>query len=144
MSLANLIPGVSATKLIVIGLVAASIIGYVAYNRHTIKTLRSENVVLTQNNKTLQENVDTVKDNLSKTEKANAALLGTIGDLQKERDSAKAAVEALNKEKKSNTKVIGDLQKALDKLKKDPANNGPLAPVLRETIRGIQESGVTP
>lgn len=142
--LSNLIPGVSATKLIVIGLVAASVIGWVTYTRHTIKSLRADNIVLVQNNKVLQENVDTVKDNLAKTEKANGVLLSTIGDLQKERDNAKAAADALSKEKKSNTKVIGDLQKQLEKLKKDPVNNGPLAPVLRETIRGIQETGVTP
>jgi len=145
--LTNLIPGVGQAKLIGIGIAAAGVLAlaiYIGVLRHQVKSLREDNVVLVQNNKVLQDNNDTLKGNLKTAVDANKTNDETIEKLKSERADAVKAVETLAKKQKSNAATIGQLQTQLADMRKDEANNGPLAPVLRETIRGIQKTKRTP
>lgn len=144
MAISNLIPGVSQLKLIAWGVAAAGVVVlmiWIGLMRGEIKDLRNENVILAQNNKVLQENNATIKKNLDTVRSTNEENLKTIIALEKERDDAKKAVAELAKKEKSNIKTIGELKDKLEEMEKNPANNGALAPALRETIRGIQETG---
>ena len=141
MTLTDLIPGVSQAKLIIGSLVITAVVGFVGWSWWThnqIEKSRAENAVLKQNVEILNSSVKTLQDNYLKCQRANTTNADTIAALQKERDDAKAAVSRLASQRQRDAQRIGSLQDQINRMKKDPANNGPLAPVLRETIRGIQ------
>lgn len=147
MSISNLIPGVPQLKMIGIGMIVAGLLGlfiWTGYLHNRVKELKQDNIVLVQNNKVLQDNNDTLKKNLETAKETNTTNTETIERLKKERSDAVKAVEDLSKKQQSNVKTIGELQTKIDDMKQNPANNGTLSPVLREAIRGIQSSGVTP
>lgn len=140
---AKFIPGLGQVKLIGIGIAAAGVLAiaiWIGVLRHQVNNLREDNAILTTNNKVLQDNNDTLKGNLETAIKANEENVKTIESLKKERQAAVDSVVALTKKQKSNAATIGQLQAQLAEMRKDEENNGPLAPVLRETIRGIQNS----
>ena len=142
MALTDLIPGVSQAKLIVGGMVIAAVVGFVGWSWWThnqLEKARADNAVLKQNVETLNGNVKTLQDNYLTCQNANATNADTIAALQKERDDAKTAVDRLASQRQRDQQRIGSLQDQINKMKQDPANNGPVAPVLRETIRGIQQ-----
>ena len=129
---------------IVITLFLAGIAG-VAWRIHSLKgdvaTLQTQVTTLTANNKIIQENNDVLKSDLIAAQDVNATDNKTITDLLNERNDAKTAVDTLSAQSRANKQVIGTLQSNLDNLRKNPANDGVLSKDLRETIRGIQNSG---
>jgi seryl-tRNA synthetase len=141
MGITDLIPGVDEIKLALAGVMAAAVLGgfgWVVWEYHDLKTMKQENTVLIQNNKILQENDDILKGNLAKAQTANATDQATIQSLIKERNDAQTAIANLAKQKQSDVATIGALGKKLKDMEGNTANDGPLAPDLRETIRGIQ------
>lgn len=71
---------------------------------------------------------------------ANDTNLKTIEKLKKERADAVAAIAALAASTENNKKLIAELTAKLRDLLKDPKNDGPVANVLRETIKEIQKN----
>ena len=146
MAIEDLIPGVSQAKLIMAGVVLAVMVGVgitIVVQHKTIKGLREDIVLLEANNKTLKDNTDTLRQNYLVCSEANKSSTATIAALTAERQDALDALAALSAEQVVAANRIAQLNKLLDNLRADPANNGPVAPVLRETIRAIQE-GETP
>jgi len=147
MSLLDKIPGVAQLRLLGIGAGAVGILSFAIWaglRWHELQVLRRDNAILVQNNKTLQVNTDILRKDYLTCNDANMKNTETIDSLIKERDDAQKAIESLSNAQKSNTATISTLQSKLSELKKNAANNGPLAPVLRETIRGIQNTGANP
>jgi cell division protein FtsB len=141
MALENLIPGVSQAKLIIGGVVLAALIGVgvtIKWQHSTIQELRADKTLLEANSKTLVDNTNTLRDNYLACSTANKTTLETIAALKKERQDAIDALERLAATRRNDQFRIDSLNKLLDNLRRNPANNGPVAPVLRETIREIQ------
>ena len=141
MAISDFIPGVDEVRMVMAGIVLLAIlggIGYVWWIHDELSTLRTANTTLTSNNKILQENNDVIKNNFNVCTNANITNNATIQNFLKERESSQIAIMSLAQQKKTSDITIGNLQQKLSSMEKDPANNGTLAPDLRETIRGIQ------
>lgn len=93
--------------------------------------LAADNSILISNNNTLKENQDV----LLETNETNQE---TVRRLDKERNEAKEAIAALAKANQKDRQALDLIGKKIDDMAKDPTNDGPVAPVLRETIRAIQ------
>ena len=146
MAIEDLIPGVSQVKLIITGVVLAAVVGVgltVYFQHKTIKGLRADITTLETNNATLKQNTDILRTNYLTCSTANQANAATIEALKAERQDALDSLAALAKDQSKSATKIDQLNRLLDNLRADPDNNGSVAPVLRETIRAIQE-GDTP
>lgn len=100
---------------------------------HKVNSLQTQINQLTTDNTQLKENVDLITN-------VNQTNVATNQKLLDERKDAQAAIATLAKQKKITAEALANAQKAVDDMLKDPQkNDGPLAPVLRETIRGIQK-----
>ena len=106
--------------------------------RVQISHLNSKVINLVQENDILTENNATLKLNQVTLEEVNKQTYAALQALKVERAKAKAAVEALALERERTAKALSDLQAKIEEMRKDPKNDGPVAPVLRETIRDIQ------
>lgn len=107
--------------------------------QNTITELTAEKAQLIANEVVLRSNIDTVKANLKAEREANAANMATIDKLLEDRKDAQQQIKKLADLKAKNKRASDALNKNVEEmLKKDPKNNGPLSPVLKETIRGIQ------
>lgn len=134
MSIVDMIPGVEQVKVALnIAIGAAVLIGglYIYCEWHDYQEMK-------QNYSTLQTNNTTLKNNLNTCVIANSTDNKTITDLLNERSDAKTAVNNLAHQQQSNVATIGALKKKLSDMENDAKNDGPLAPDLRETIRGIE------
>jgi hypothetical protein len=141
MAVTDLIPGVEEVRMVIAGIVLLAVlggIGYVWWTHEELSALRTANATLTSNNKILQENNDVIKNNFNVCTNANVTNQATVQSFLKERESSQIAITSLAQQKKAGDAIIGNLQQKLSAMEKDPANNGVLAPDLRETIRGIQ------
>jgi uncharacterized protein HemX len=116
------------------------LIGVIAYQHKSVKLVKAESAALRQNISTLTQNVAVLQFNYLECQSANSENSETIDNLLKERTESQAAIMSLASQKESDLKKIASLQSTVDQLRKDPKNNGALAPVLRETIRQIQEN----
>lgn len=142
MSLENLIPGVPQAKLIAYAIAGAAVIAFVWWIVWMVGELgdRAEKITQLEDNvKTLETNTDTLRQNYLTCQSANTTNSETIDSLIAERDDAKAAVEALAAQKAKDDWYIDRLEERIGVARRDPSQNGPLAPVLRETIRELQE-----
>lgn len=142
MSLENLIPGVPQAKLIAYAIAGAAVIAFVWWIVWMVGELgdRAEKITRLEGNvATLEANTDTLRQNYLTCQSANATSSETIDALIAERDDAKAAVEALAAQKAKDDWYIDRLEERIAAARRDPTQNGPLAPVLRETIRELQE-----
>ena len=140
----NLIPGVTEVKMIIALACMTAIIGggfWIKHERDYFHRLEQNNVTLTSNNKILQENNDVLKGNLNTCVATNTTDNTTIAGLIKERSDAKLAVDTLAAQQKSNMIAIGTLSQKLKQMEGNAANDGTLAPDLRETVRGIEMTG---
>ena len=146
MSLLDLVGGsqVKATVAVVaVALVLAAVGGVVwKFNSmsHEIDKLEQDKSGLMASNKILQQNVETVKENIKTVSESNAENLKTIKALMDERAPAQRAIGALAASELSNKNTILKLNEKLAKMITDPSNDGPVAPALKETVRDIQNS----
>lgn len=128
---------------LLIGAVLASGIGlyfYIGHMKTEIANLKEDNNVLVMNNKILQENVTLLKDAANTFQASNQTNEATVQNLLVERTQAVKAIETLAIQQKNNKIVITSLSNKINELLKDPKNDGPVAPVLRETVRGVQNN----
>jgi len=133
----------SSTRSIIITIVillAAGSLWYVHSLRSDIQELTSTNSILTTNNKTLTDNNKTLKDNLTVVSSANNENLKTVDQLKSERADAQRAIDKLNTLSKNDKVALNVLSNRVDELIKNPLNDGALSPVLKETMRGIQDN----
>jgi len=130
-------------KLILAGAVIVAALGGIWYVKNLqgdVKKLEDQVTSLTASNKILQENNDVMKSNQDKLSSANETNLSTIKDLEAEREASLKAIEDLSNTAKSNKALIAKLSGGIVKMKQDPKNDGPVAPVLRETVREVQNN----
>lgn len=137
MALTDLIPGFSQLKLIIAGAILAAVASFVAWaliQHHELLTAGQKITALNATISTLQSNATTLNENVASCVAANAAEDATVHSLLKERDAAQAAVKALSSQRALDSSTIDALKKTLAGLK-----DGPVAPVLAQTIAGIQQ-----
>lgn len=129
------------TKIAMVALAAGfalSTFGYVhktgelVLAEHKNTTLEKQVQQLTADNTQLKANVDTIT-------KVNQVNVETNNKLLAERKDAQAAISNLAKQKQVTSQKLDEANKKIDEMLKDPKNDGPVAPVLRETIRSIEE-----
>lgn len=125
----------------IIAIIVFAVVVFVVWswrNHVSLQRYKSDNIILKQNNAVLTSNAEVLKRNYLVCQTANETSANTIQQLELERNDAKAAIAALAVQQKRDARVIGNLKQQMNQMSNDPANNGPVAPVLRETIRGIQ------
>lgn len=134
-------------KLVAYGLVVGAIaLAIFLTHRHIvslnsqISALQAANVQLDANNKVLKQNNTVLAGNVLSLNNANTQNIQTINQLMAERKDADAAIKNLNIGNTNKRHDIDALNAQIIELLKDPKNDGKLAPVLRETIRGIESS----
>jgi cell division protein FtsB len=137
--------GLSRIKLVIIALIMGGMLAsglgmyfYVSGLKKEISSLQTQVNMLTANNSVLISNNATLKSNLAVAVQTNNANVDTIDKLLKERKSAVDMVDKLAKAELINKKKIKDLKDEVNKLKGDPTRDGPLAPVLRDTLYNVQ------
>lgn len=139
---------ISSTKIkatiiaIIIGGVLASGLGlyfYVNGLKKEIAELQGKVSSLTTDNGILTSNNSVLKSNLNAAFRVNATNDETIKSLVKEREDSYHAIETLAKKDVASAKKIKDLKDVIDKLKGDPTKDGPVAPILKDTIIEIQK-----
>jgi cell division protein FtsB len=138
--------GGSQIKLIVAAVVVTTAIAGVGGTIWYVKSLQKDIAQLTEDknnltaaNKILTDNNATLKENQLKLESANSANLATIKALQGERVQATRAISQLATANATDKAALDRLNQKVEKLLKDPKNDGAVAPVLREVIRDIQK-----
>ena len=107
--------------------------------KSTISDLTETNNTLVASNKILESNNAVLKQNNQTLESANSTNVATIRQLNEERQKAIDAVKALANANLRNKQTLDRLNSKIEELLKDPASDGPVAPVLREVIREIQK-----
>ena len=105
----------------------------------TVSALTEEKNALTVDNRILKENNETLKDGLKKLALANQTNYNTAKQLQEERAKATTAIANLAAANRRSGESLDRLNRRLEEMLKDPNNDGPVAPVLREVIREIQK-----
>ena len=138
-------PNTSRLKLAIIAIVLGGLLAsglglyyYVNSLKKEIATLQGKVNTLTANNSIMSSNNATLKTNLNVAVESNITNTVTIDALLKERRDAVEMVNKLAKTDLINKKKIKDLKIEVDKLKGNPAEDGPLAPVLRDTLTNVQ------
>lgn len=95
---------------------------------HQVTSLQKDIGTLNANNSILKQNQDTLKQ-------SNEANVATINKLVEERKDAQVAINTLAKQKQVEHAKVITAQRKIDEMLKDPKNNGPIAPVLSETLK---------
>lgn len=130
-----------STRGAIIALVLASVGCYFFITqRSEIKNLNNKMVSLAEQNEILVKNNGILKQNQIALEDANKQTYAALLALKAERKKAQAAIAEMARERKRTSQAMEELQAKIDEMRKDPNNNGPVAPVLRETIREIQNA----
>ena len=113
--------------------IAVAVLAAAGYLKYQFSHLQSENAILTQNNAVL-------KDNLSKAEQVNKEADVTIKQLQQDRTDADKALNDLRLQKQRDNKELSSLRDFISVQRKDPTQDGQVSPILKSTIRSIQNS----
>jgi hypothetical protein len=132
-----------AVGAVVVALALTAIGGTVYYIHHLkseVAALEADKNTLEVNNKILQENNTVLKDNELKFTNANETNLRTVKSLITERAASQKVINDLAVAAQSDKQVIAGLNGKIDSMLKDPKNDGIVAPVLRETVRSIQNN----
>lgn len=119
---------------------AASIQLYISSIKDDLVKTRAQVSKLEADNKILQANIDVMRQNMKTLADANQANLDTIQKLIEERSGAQQVIGNLANMTAKDKQTIASLNKRLNDLAKDPKNDGIVSPVLKETIRGVQQS----
>jgi uncharacterized protein HemX len=93
-----------------------------------------------ENNAILKGNFDVLIDNNKRVVDASNETLKSARQLIADRSASEKAITQLAAESMNDKKKIDDLSNQLSSLLKDPKNDGPTAPVLKETVRNIQNA----
>jgi len=104
-----------------------------------IAELTDKNVGLTVDNTILRENAKVLRDNINTLALANETNYNTARHLLEERGKATQAIANLAAVNRRSAQSLERLNLKIEEMLKDPAADGPVAPVLREIIREIQK-----
>lgn len=96
--------------------------------QHQVTSLQKDVGQLTANTAILKQNQDTLK-------KTNDTNLQTIDKLVQERADSQKAIDQLATQKRVEHTKAMTAQARIDELLKSAKNNGPIAPVLSETLK---------
>lgn len=131
------------------GIILALVIGfgaYIAVQKIEINGLKKDVAALTEqrnnldvDNKILKENNTALKDGLKKLATANETNYNTAKSLLDERSKSVVAINNLAIANRLSNEKLDRLNVKIEDMLKDPKNDGPVAPVLREIIREIQK-----
>ena len=129
--------------------IVAIVVGFSAYivvQKIEISSLKKDIVTLTEknnnldvDNKILKENNTSLKDGLKKLAVANETNYNTAKQLLEERNKSVTAINNLAIANRISNQKLDRLNTKIEDMLKDPKNDGPVAPVLREVIREIQK-----
>lgn len=108
--------------------------------RRAIKQLNKDNNDLTVNNGVLKANQVALQANLGVLSKANDTNFSTAKACLKDHERSQAVIQNLAQATLRDKQALDGLTAKLETMLKDPKNDGPVAPVLREIIREIQRN----
>jgi hypothetical protein len=144
----GLLTGPAGLKIVGIAFLAM-VIGFSAYIvvqkieigslHRTVEKLTEERNFLDVDNKILKENNTSLKDGLKKLAVANETNYNTAKSLLDERNKSVTAINNLAIANRLSNQKLDRLNTKIEDMLKDPKNDGPVAPVLREVIREIQK-----
>lgn len=117
---------------------AASSFGYAYLMKREVQRLNTEQGITLAANAILEKNAETLTENNNTLREANSTNLRTIEDLLNERKDATKIIAMLSDMNARDKNAANALRKSLAEMAKDPTNDGSIAPILRETIRNIQ------
>ena len=140
--LQKFIPGVPQAQLIAYAISGGLIVAFIWWIWWMMDELgdRKEKIsMLSSNVEVLTENTDVLRQNYLQCQTANTTNNDTIESLLKERNDAQEALKRLTAQKMRDNIYIDQLEARVGIARNNPSQNGPLAPVLRDTIKDIQE-----
>lgn len=125
--------------LIVIGAILISLAGVkFHYMNQELNSLRIGTVKLETANTILKQNSSSLVARLKLFSEADVANKATIAALLEEREESLKAIEKLSKAKTTSIAKLDAVKDKIEVDRKTPNTDGPIAPVLKETIREIQ------
>ena len=125
--------------LIVIGAILISLAGVkFHYMNQELNSLKIANVKLDMANTILRQNNSSLSGRLKLFSEADAINKATIADLMKEREESLKAIERLSRVKATNNSKLDAVKDKIEVNRNTPNTDGPIAPVLKDTIREIQ------
>lgn len=104
-----------------------------------VEILEKEKNKLVVDNKILEENNEVFRENMKKLATANFTNWTTAKALIDERAKAADTIANLAAANRRTKESLDRISKTIEDVLKDPNNDGPIAPVLREVIREIQK-----
>ena len=138
---------INQMKLVVTAVLAGAVIVaaigayfYIGSLNSKIDGLETEKAALISSNKILQSNNDILKENSQRFATANESNLSTVKALINDRAVSQKIINDLATAAARDKSQIDGLNTKLQDMLKDPKNDGTLAPVLKETIRNIQNA----
>lgn len=138
--------GGSQVKLIILAVAATAILSavggtalYVRHLRSSVETLEKQKSDLIVDNKIFKDNNDVLKDNMKKLATANLTNYNTAQSLIADKAQSTRAIANLAAARVADRQSFDRLTGKIEAMLKDPKNDGPVAPVLREVIREIQK-----
>ena len=138
--------GGSKIKLVLIVIAATIIVSaaagaalYVRSLKSDIVKLRETNAELVADNHIHKENNAVLKENMKKLATANHTNWLTAQSLISDKALTTKALSNLAAMRTADKQSYDRLSKRIEDMLKDPANDGPVAPVLREVLREIQK-----
>jgi len=125
--------------LIVIGAILISLAGVkFHYMNQELNSLKIANIKLDMANTILRQNNSSLSGRLKLFSEADAINKATIADLMKEREESLKAIERLSRVKATNNSKLDAVKDKIEVNRNTPNTDGPIAPVLKDTIREIQ------
>lgn len=113
-------------------------VGYFTYLYHTVDVLKEKNQEISTQLVQATGALQAVRDNANKCYESNSENKKTIELLLATRQAALDQLGKLEKSKVDNAKKLNELKIKIDEMAKDKSNDGPVAPVLKETLRALQ------
>ncbi len=115
----------------IIGILLAILVAGGLYLKYEFSSLQTENEKLVQDKKTLKED----NDRLILINQNNADV---IKQMQDDKIKADTIIKNLKIQNGKDSAAMNSLRETIDSMSKDPANNGTVSPVLKNTINSIQ------
>lgn len=115
----------------IIGILLAILVAGGLYLKYEFASIKTENEALQRDKKTL-------KDDNERLIAINQINADTIKMMQNDKQKADEVIKNLKLQNGKDAAAMQSLRAAIDSMAKDPANNGPVSPVLKNTINQIQ------
>jgi hypothetical protein len=112
----------------------------ISYASKENKRLNEMIIELRAENTVLKNNIEILKENIEVLQESNRKNIVVIEKLTIERKEAKKIIDRLSQNRMNDQMSIRIMSDKIKEMLKEAGNDGEVAPVLRETVKNIQES----